>query len=93
MSSNCTVTLAPPPNSSYFELSWAVLSTIGAVYVLLGLMVSGIVGWSNILLVPIVVSAAGALANGLCFVAYYTEYPAVNRTVAGAIADAAWLVS
>ncbi|KAH8661112.1 hypothetical protein BGZ61DRAFT_499586 [Ilyonectria robusta] len=78
---------------AYFELSWAILSTIGLNNVLVGLMVAGITGgFSVVVLVPIVVSAACALANGLCYYAFYADYPAVNTAVASAFADLAWLI-
>jgi hypothetical protein len=78
---------------AYYELSWAILSTIGLTNVCFSLMVVGIAGWSPIALVPIIVSAAGALANGLCYYAFYADYPEVNTAVASAFADVAWLVS
>lgn len=76
----------------YFELGWAILSSIGLVNVLCGLMVRGIIGPSQVILVPIVVSAAGAIANGLCYAAFYTTYPLYGRLAAGVIADIGWLV-
>ena len=81
---------APVP--AYFELSWGILSTIGLVNFLNGLMVLGIIGFAPVCLVPIVVSASGAVANGLCYVAFYTNYPPKGRAVASALADATWLV-
>ncbi|OAQ57402.1 hypothetical protein VFPPC_12471 [Pochonia chlamydosporia 170] len=85
-----TSTTDIPP---YFELSWAVISTIGLNNVLVGFMVAGIIGrMSPILLVPIVVSAACALANGLCYIAYIAKYPVVSTAVAAAFAGVAWLV-
>ena len=78
---------------SYFELSWAILSTIGLVNSLHGLVVLGIVGFCHIVFVPIAVSAAGALANGLCFYAFYSEHVLAGKIAASAVADIAWLVS
>ncbi len=49
----------------YFEESWAILSSLGLVNVLFGLMIIGITSLSP---VSIVVSVAGAIANGLCYV-------------------------
>lgn len=77
---------------AYFELSWAILSTIGLSNVVVGVMVMGIVGFSTVSLVPVVVSAAGAVANGLCYYAFYADYPTVNTAVASAFADVAWLI-
>ncbi|KAN0077902.1 hypothetical protein V8E54_006206 [Elaphomyces granulatus] len=76
----------------YFELSWAILSTIGMLNVFFGIMVVSITMISPISLVPIVVSAAGAVANGLCYYGYYANYPKVPTAVASAFADAFWLV-
>ncbi|KAL5598247.1 hypothetical protein FOBRF1_012040 [Fusarium oxysporum] len=78
---------------TYFDLSWAVISTIGLFNVLISLMVAGIAnGFSRVLLVPLVVSAACALANGLCYVAYIAEYPAVNKAVAAIFASLGWTI-
>ena len=52
----------------YFEESWAILSSLGLVNVLFGLMIIGITTRSPVSIVPIVVSVAGAIANGLCYV-------------------------
>ncbi|KAL6411798.1 hypothetical protein AUP68_04176 [Ilyonectria robusta] len=79
---------------AYFELSWAILSTIGLNNILVGLIVAGITGgFSVVVLVPIVVSAACALANGLYYYTFYADYPAVNTAIASAFMDLAWLVS
>jgi hypothetical protein len=80
--------------SPYFELSWAVLSTIGLNNVLIGFMVAGITGgFSVVLLVPIITSAGCALANGLCYVAWIAEYSVVSKAVAAVFATFGWLVS
>ncbi|KAL2751896.1 hypothetical protein ACRALDRAFT_1066356 [Sodiomyces alcalophilus JCM 7366] len=76
----------------YFELGWAILSTICLANVLFGLMVVNITSLSPAAMVPIVVSVAGAVANGLCFYAYYGDYPLVNTAVASVIADVMWLI-
>lgn len=39
-----------------------------------------------------VVPAARALANGLCFFAFYSEYGLAGRIAASAVADISWLV-
>ena len=76
----------------YFELSWAILSTIGLSNIMFGLIVVGISGYSPISLVPIITSAAGAIANGMCYYAYYAEYPIISTAVASGFADVTWLV-
>jgi hypothetical protein len=76
----------------YFEESWAILSSIGLVNVLFGSMIIGITSLSEISLVPIIVSAAGAIANGLCYYAFYADYPMTGTVVAAAVADLTWLV-
>lgn len=76
----------------YYEGSWSILSTIGLINILFGLMVAGITNYSPITLVPIVVSIAGAIANGLCYYTLY-EHHSVNATTLGGIfADLFWLV-
>lgn len=77
----------------YFEQCWSILSTIGIANVLFGWTVIGITGLSASTLIPIVVSAAGAVANGLCYYVYYESPPSANATAASAGADITWLVS
>ncbi|KAK7967216.1 uncharacterized protein PG986_001493 [Apiospora aurea] len=69
-----------------------ILSSIGLINVCSGFIVIGIVGFPPIATVPIVVSTASALANGLYYLAYYTEYPKTNTIVASASADVFWLI-
>jgi hypothetical protein len=77
----------------YFEESWAILSSIGLVNVLFGLMVVGITTLSPISIVPIVVSCAGAIANGLCYYAFYANYSKSSTLIAAVLADLTWLAS
>ena len=77
----------------YFEQCWSILSSIGIGNVLFGGTVLGITGLSASTLIPIVVSAAGAIANGLCYYVYYENPPAANATAASVGADIMWLVS
>lgn len=78
----------------FFELSWSILSTIGAANVFFGLLVISVTNFSPIAVVPLITSTACAVANGLCYYAFYLTYPpAVNRAVASAFADMLWLVS
>ncbi|KAH8591324.1 hypothetical protein B0O99DRAFT_598188 [Bisporella sp. PMI_857] len=79
-------------NSVYFEESWAILSSIGLINVLIGGMVIGITSLSPIAVVPIVCSIAGAIANGLCYYAFYANYSTNPTVAAAAIADIAWLI-
>ena len=76
----------------YFEGSWSILSSIGLINVMLGLIVVGITGFSPISVVPIIVSIAGSIANGLCFYAYYADYNRTATLIAAIFADLAWLV-
>jgi hypothetical protein len=76
----------------YFEGSWAILSTIGLINVMFGLIVVGIAGLSPIALVPIILSIAGAVANGLCFYAFYGNYNKTATLIAAIFADLGWLV-
>ncbi|KUL83132.1 hypothetical protein ZTR_11004 [Talaromyces verruculosus] len=77
---------------TYFEYSWAILSSIGIANVLFGVTVVGITNLSQISLLPIIVSAAGAIANGLCYCAFYADYPKTPTAAASAIADITWLI-
>ena len=85
--------MAPSIPLVYFESSWAILSSIGIVSFLYGIAVVGITSLSPLTIVPIVVSIALALANGLCYYAFYTSYPPYNLAIASAFADVFWLVS
>jgi hypothetical protein len=38
-------------------------------------------------------SAAGAIANGLCYYAFYAHHPITNTVIAAAVADVSWCVS
>ncbi|KAH8900502.1 hypothetical protein GQ53DRAFT_632965 [Thozetella sp. PMI_491] len=76
----------------YFETSWAILSTIGIANVLFGLTIVGITHGSPATAIPIVCSAAGAVANGLCYYAFYCDFPTANVAVASAVADLMWMV-
>jgi hypothetical protein len=76
----------------YFEGSWSILSSIGLINAMLGLTVVGITGFSPISLVPIIVSIAGSIANGLCFYAYYADYNRTATLIAAISADLGWLV-
>jgi hypothetical protein len=87
MSSSATI---PPV---YFELSWSILSSIGLINVLYGILVVGITSLSPISILPIIVSAAGALANGMCYYSFYGEYPEIPTVVTGVCADVMWLAS
>ncbi|OCL07495.1 hypothetical protein AOQ84DRAFT_294995 [Glonium stellatum] len=74
----------------YFEMSWSILSTIGLVNTFIGFMVIAITGLSGLSILPSIVSAACALANGLCYYAYYTDCPKPARMGASVVADIAW---
>jgi hypothetical protein len=77
----------------YFELSWSILSTIGIGNVLFGFLVCSIVSLSQISAVQIITSAAGAIANGLCYYAFYAEgNPVKGKAVASAFTDLFWFV-
>ena len=76
----------------YFELGWAVLSTICLANVLFGLAVVGIVKLTPVSSIPLVVSSAGAVANGLSYYVFYADYPVVNTAVASVFADILWMV-
>ena len=78
----------------YYELSWSILSTICIANVLFGGLVIGITTFSPIATVPIFTSIAGAIANGLCYYAFYNEsYSDNSQAIASVFADLGWLVS
>ncbi|KAK6540564.1 hypothetical protein TWF694_009355 [Orbilia ellipsospora] len=82
--------MAPPV---YFELSWSILSSIGLITFFISILVAGIVQLTTISIIPIVISAACALANGLCYYAFYADtYSTKSRAVAGGFADVFWLI-
>ncbi|KAK2765454.1 hypothetical protein FQN54_008308 [Arachnomyces sp. PD_36] len=76
----------------YYELSWAILSSICIITGLIGCLVVSVAGVKCITSVPIVVSVAGAVANGLCFYANYTDAPDIEKVVASVFADVFWMV-
>jgi len=83
-------------NPVYFELGWSILSTICLANVLFGLLVVGITNFTQVSSVPLVTSAAGAIANGLCYYAFYdyeNRYSLPAKAAASAVADIAWMVS
>ncbi|KAL2126013.1 hypothetical protein VTI74DRAFT_1953 [Chaetomium olivicolor] len=81
------------PDPVFFELTWSILATIGAGNVFFGLLVVSVTNLSPIAAVPLAASTACAVANGLCFYAFYlTTPPATNRAVASAFADISWLI-
>lgn len=77
---------------TYFEYSWAILSSIGIANVLFGLTVISITNLSQISILPVIVAAASAIANGLCYCAFYANYPKTPTVVASAFADITWMV-
>lgn len=94
MPNTVNATFDATPSLPYFEHAWSVLSIIGVFNVFLGLLIIGITSFSKLTVVPIVSSAAGAIANGLYFHAYYDKpYPLAKRAAAAAIGDTCWLVS
>lgn len=76
----------------YFELGWAVLSTICLANVLFGLAVVSIVKLTPVSAIPLIVSSAGAVANGLCYYVFYADNPVVNTAVASVFGDMLWMV-
>jgi hypothetical protein len=76
----------------YFEVCWSIFSTICLVNVFFGILVCEITTFTVLAAVPIFSSAAGAIANGLCYYVYYNDHPLVNEVVAAVFADFFWLV-
>ncbi|KFY63079.1 hypothetical protein V496_04212 [Pseudogymnoascus sp. VKM F-4515 (FW-2607)] len=88
--------ITPPPVNTteqiYFETSWSILSTIGLMNVLYGSLVLGITNISPITVVPIIVSIACAVANGMCYYSFYGDYQRIPSLAAGIVADVMWLI-
>ncbi|SPO07066.1 uncharacterized protein DNG_09760 [Cephalotrichum gorgonifer] len=77
---------------AYFELSWGILSTICTANVLFGILVINILTLNRLTIIPVIISAAGAVANGLCYYVSYADNPVKNTTVASAFGDILWMV-
>lgn len=78
----------------FFNTPNGILTTIGLNNVLLGFMVTGIIGEVSILvLVPIVNSTAGCLASALGYYIGATYYATSNKVVAFVFQNIAFLVS
>ncbi|KAF4551524.1 Hypothetical protein D9617_13g100250 [Elsinoe fawcettii] len=76
----------------YFETAWSILSTIGICEVFFGLLVISITNLSGLSILPVIVGAAGAIANGLCYQAFYADYPLNARLAGSGVADIMWLI-
>jgi hypothetical protein len=76
----------------YFEVCWSIFSTICLVNVVFGILVCEITRFTVLAAVPIFSSAAGAIANGLCYYVYYQKHPVINEVVAAVFSDFFWLV-
>ncbi|KAH7145397.1 hypothetical protein B0J13DRAFT_321893 [Dactylonectria estremocensis] len=85
-------TTAADANAVFFELSWSILSTICMANVLFGLLVCSITSFTPLAAVPILSSAAGAIADGLCFYSNYGTHPDINRAVSSVFADIFWVM-
>jgi antibiotic biosynthesis monooxygenase (ABM) superfamily enzyme len=77
----------------YYESSWSILSTIGLVNFFFAWIVIGITRLSWLSAIPAIVSAAGAVANGLCYYAWYMKSGKPRTATAYAVADILWMVS
>lgn len=80
------------PDSTYFELSWSILSSIGLFVTFVGVWTLFISRPSPLTYIPIVVSVSCAIANGACYFAFYTNRAIPNRAAASGFADFFWLV-
>jgi hypothetical protein len=81
------------PDLVFLESGWGILTALGVANVLYGLTVMSITKFSRIILILIIVSAAGALANALCYYAFYTNAPPSSSAAASGTSDILWLVS
>ncbi|KAL3480924.1 hypothetical protein BJX99DRAFT_219833 [Aspergillus californicus] len=92
MSSTTPSLPSTTPVPVFFETSWGILSTIGIFLVFASISVILITNTRALNFVPVVVSVSCALANGLCYYAYYQGDPGNSRLVAGIFADIFWLI-
>ncbi|WKT52459.1 hypothetical protein QSH57_002973 [Fusarium oxysporum f. sp. vasinfectum] len=76
----------------YYESSWSILSTIGLVNFFFAWIVIGITRLSWLSAIPAIVSAAGAVANGLCYYAWYMNSGKPRTATAYAVADILWML-
>ncbi|KPM42933.1 hypothetical protein AK830_g3598 [Neonectria ditissima] len=76
----------------FFEVSWSILSVICMGNVLFGCVVCGITSFTLLALVPIISSAGGAIACGLCYYIYYQEHASTSRAVASVFGDLFWMI-
>ncbi|KAM5351214.1 hypothetical protein ACJ41O_003937 [Fusarium nematophilum] len=76
----------------FFEVSWSILSTICITNVMFGFLVCGITSFTPLAAVPIITSAAGALANGLCYYTYYESHSRSSRAATSVFGDVLWLI-
>ncbi|EWZ30438.1 hypothetical protein FOCG_07590 [Fusarium oxysporum f. sp. radicis-lycopersici 26381] len=76
----------------YYESSWSILSTIGLVNFFFAWIVIGITRLSWLSAIPAIVSAAGAVANGLCYYAWYMNSGKPRTASAYAVADILWML-
>ncbi|PNP79365.1 hypothetical protein FNYG_07441 [Fusarium nygamai] len=76
----------------YYESSWSILSTIGLVNFFFAWIVIGITRLSWLSAIPAIVSAAGAVANGLCYYAWYMNSGKPKTATAYAVADILWMI-
>ncbi|KAF4426694.1 hsp90 co-chaperone cdc37 protein [Fusarium austroafricanum] len=77
----------------FMETNLGVVSVIGLNNICVGLIVAGIVGKvSFVLLVPIITSVGCTLGSGLCYYAWGSDYPVVNRAVAAVFSGVAWMI-
>ncbi|KAF4464297.1 hypothetical protein FALBO_8866 [Fusarium albosuccineum] len=86
MSTTSSTSPAPP----FFELSWSILSTVCIGNVLFGFLVCGITRFTPLAFVPIISSAAGAIANGLAYYTNYGDHPTVATAVTSVLGDILW---
>ncbi|KAF7556051.1 hypothetical protein G7Z17_g1742 [Cylindrodendrum hubeiense] len=84
--------MASDASAVFFELSWSILSTICMANVLFGFLVCSITSFTPLAAVPMISSAAGAIADGLCFYSNYGTRPDMNRAVSSVFADIFWVI-
>ncbi|KAG8628672.1 hypothetical protein KVT40_002537 [Elsinoe batatas] len=76
----------------YFETAWSILSSIGICEVFFGGLVISLANLSWLSILPVIIGASGAIANGLCYQAFYADYPLQARLIGSGVSDIMWLV-
>ncbi|PNS13810.1 hypothetical protein CAC42_3303 [Sphaceloma murrayae] len=76
----------------YFETAWSILSSVGICQVIFGGLVISNNSVSGLSILPVIIGTAAAIANGMCYQAFYADYALNPRLIGSGIADIMWLI-